>query len=109
MALAEKIQKPEVTAVTACAPKIRPRPKPKQQWALAAAVMLFGLIVGNVIIQGLVVERNYQISYWQKLLNEQEREIVKVKMEIASLESFDRVQSIAKNELGMKTAGPQDY
>ena len=111
MALAERIQKPEMetTTATGCTKKRRLKPRFKQKWLLPAAGMLFCLTVCNVIVQGLVVDKTYQIRRWEKLINEQEREIVKLKVDIAALESFERVQYIAKNELGMKTAEPQDY
>jgi cell division protein FtsL len=77
--------------------------------ALSLAGCLLCLTVGNVIVQGLVVEKNYQIRHWEQLVQEQERDMMKLKINIASLESFDRVQTIAQNELGMKMVGPDDY
>lgn len=111
MALAERIQKPEMEMKTAtgCTKKRRLKPRFKQKWLLPAAGMLLCLTVCNVIVQGMVVDKTYQIRRWEKLINEQEREIIKLQVDIAALESFERVQNIAKNELGMKTAGPQDY
>ncbi|HYH05055.1 MAG TPA: hypothetical protein VEC37_18335 [Bacillota bacterium] len=111
MALAERIQKPEIEIMTStgCTKKRRLKPTFKQKWLLPAAGVLFCLTVCNVIVQGLVVDKTYQIRRWEKLINEQEREIVKLKVDIAALESFERVQYIAKNELGMKAAEAQDY
>jgi cell division protein FtsL len=76
---------------------------------LSLAGCLLCLTVGNVIVQGLVVERNYQIQNLEQLVQKQERDMMKLKINIANLESFDRVQTIAQNNLGMKIVGPDDY
>lgn len=110
MALAEKIQPVETTETTTnYARKRRIQTKPGLKAVLPAMGLVLCLAAGNVIVQGLVVGKNYQIRQWEKRINAQEREMVQLKMDIARLESFDRVQTIAKNELGMKNAGPRDY
>lgn len=75
---------------------------------MVLAIVLLGLIVGNLIIQALVIEKNLQIKTWNEKIQEKEREILKLRMEIADLESFERIQNIAQNELGMRNAGPKD-
>jgi cell division protein FtsL len=111
MILAEKV------ALVAEAPQASPGPNRRRRMArpnnlkraLAAASFLLCLTVGNVIIQCLVVEKNYQVRHWEQMVQEQERDLMKVKIAIANLESFERVQTVAANELGMKTVGPGDY
>ena len=68
-----------------------------------------GLIITNLIVQALVLEKNIQIKNWHQQIQEKERDILKLRMEIADLDSFDRVQEIAQNELGMRNPGPKDF
>jgi cell division protein FtsL len=111
MVLAEKVAMIEET------PQAPPDPNRKRWMArmnnfrrtLVAAGFLLCLTVGNVIIQCLVVEKNYQVRHWEQVVWEQEHDLMKVKIAIANLESFERVQTVATNELGMKTVGPGDY
>jgi cell division protein FtsL len=77
--------------------------------ALSVVSCLLCLTVGNVIVQGLVVAKNYQVRHLEQVVQEQERDMMKLKINIASLESFERVRTTAQNELGMKTVGPDDY
>jgi cell division protein FtsL len=111
MALAERIQnidnKNKSTQSVSQIRKCRTQKKGRL-WIPVVGVVL-GLAVGNIIIQGLVVNKNYQIRNLQSRIQEKEREMLKLRIEIANLESFDRVREIAQNELGMKAAGPEDY
>lgn len=70
--------------------------------------ILLTLVVCNVVVQACVIRQDHQLKYWQKMIDEKERELVKLRIEIAQLESFDRIQRIAQNELGMRDAGPMD-
>lgn len=109
MLLAEKLTlNDDETVVTA------QKPTPHSYRRLQGKMMLilgllFASILGNMIVQGLVIQQNQRIQVWQKKIDEKQRELVKLRMEIADLDSFDRIQKIAQNELGMREAGPQDY
>jgi len=70
--------------------------------------ILLALVVCNVVVHACVIRQDHQLKYWQKMIDEKERELVKLRIEIAQLESFDRIQRIAQNELGMRDAGPMD-
>jgi cell division protein FtsL len=111
MVLAEKVVAVEVEEPVAIKEKPQNTLKIKLNFkkALSLASCLLCLTVGNVIVQGLVVEKNYQIRHLQQLVQEKERDMMKLKINIANLESFERVRTIAQNELGMKTIGPDDY
>lgn len=67
------------------------------------------LLVANVWIQVLVVKRNDEIRGYQTAIRELERTSIKIRIEMAKLESFERIQTIAQKELGMRVAGPNDY
>jgi cell division protein FtsL len=82
--------------------------KKPRVWVAAFGIVLC-LAVGNVIIQGLVVHKNFQIRNLQSRIDAKEREMLKLRIDIANLESFDRVREVAQNELGMRAAGPDDY
>lgn len=82
--------------------------KKPRVWGLAFGIVLC-LAIGNVIIQGLVVHKNFQIRNLQSRIDAKEREMLKLRIDIANLESFDRVREVAQNELGMRAAGPEDY
>lgn len=111
MVLAEKVvmDEAEETVVGSKKTKYASKTKLNFKKVLSLAGFVLCLTVGNVVVQGLVVEKNYQIRHWEQLVQEQERDVMKLKIKIANLESFDRVQTIAENELGMKTVGPDDY
>ena len=75
----------------------------------AIIISLLSLVVVNLVIQALVIQRDHEVSSWQSLINAKEREIIKTRVAMADLESYDRIQDIAKNELGMRVAGANDY
>ncbi len=67
------------------------------------------LAVFNSFLQVFVIYQCQEIKKYQSQIELLEKDISRTKVEIASLESFDRIQSIALNELGMRAAGTDDY
>jgi cell division protein FtsL len=67
------------------------------------------LAVFNSFLQVLVISKSHEILKCRSQIEILEKKISRTKMEIASLESFDRIQTIALNELGMRTANSNDY
>jgi cell division protein FtsL len=67
------------------------------------------LMVANLWVQVVVVKQNNQIKGCQEAIRTLERESIKIRIEMANLESFERVQTVAQKELHMKIAGPGDY
>lgn len=67
------------------------------------------LAVFNSFLQVLVISQNQDINQLQSEIQILKKDISRIKVEIASLESFDRIQSIALNELGMRSADIYDY
>ncbi|MGE5583682.1 MAG: hypothetical protein ACM3X9_14275 [Bacillota bacterium] len=67
------------------------------------------LTLANLWVQVLVVKQNDQLKASREAIRALERETVQVRMEMAKLESFERIQTIAQKDLGMKIAGPGDY
>ena len=67
------------------------------------------LAVFNSILQVFVISQNEEILKYQSQIKILEKEISRTKVEIASLQSFDRIQAIALNELGMRAANTEDY
>jgi cell division protein FtsB len=72
-------------------------------------VCTFCLVLANIIFQALVIKRTQEIKVWQGKLAKLERVSVKLRIEMANLESFDRIQTAAQKDLGMRVAGPEDY
>ena len=70
---------------------------------------LLCLVVANMIIQAIVVQKNNEITKWKNEIRDLERKQIELRIEMAGLESFERIQTMAKNELGMREAGPKDY
>ncbi|HEX7712824.1 MAG TPA: hypothetical protein VF531_02285 [Bacillota bacterium] len=70
---------------------------------------LLCLIVANLVIQSLVIQRISEIKHWQNKIGVLERSASELRVEMADLESFDRIQSLAEKDLGMRVAGPNDY
>ncbi len=67
------------------------------------------LVVANLIFQSLLIKRADEIKVWQSKLVKLERRSIKLRIEMADLESFERIQTAAEKDLGMKVAGPDDY
>lgn len=68
-----------------------------------------GLIVANLWVQIALVKRNEELRDCQQAIRALERESIQIRVEMAKLESFNRIQGIAQKELGMRVAGPNDY
>lgn len=67
------------------------------------------LAVFNSFLQVFVIFQSQQIIQFQTKIELLENDISRAKVEMASLESFDRIQTIALNELGMRAADSNDY
>lgn len=67
------------------------------------------LAVFNSFLQVLIISQNQDIKRLQSEIQILKKDISRIKVEMASLESFDRIQSIALNELGMRAADIYDY
>ena len=72
-------------------------------------VVFVGLIFLNSVIQALVVQKSHEITVQRNEIQALDRELNKLQIEIAGLTSYDRIQNLAKTELGMKLAAPSDY
>lgn len=71
--------------------------------------IVFCLLVFNILIQALVIQKNYEARALEAQIRDVNREMVEVRMDIANLESLDRIKMIAQNDLGMREAGSSDY
>lgn len=89
------------------------RRKVRVQWKrtilIKTVAVLVGLVFTNSIIQALVIQKNYQIAVQRNEIQALDRELNKLQIEIADLTSYDRIQNLAKTELGMKLASPEDF
>lgn len=85
------------------------RPRKSMPFLIKLAICLLCLIIANLVIQSLVIQRIAQIKYWQNKISALERRASELRVEMADLESFDRIQSLAEKDLGMRVAGPNDY
>jgi len=83
--------------------------KPGYRFLVKIALVLIVFISINNVVQALLVQRNNEVKQWQDKIQALERESVQIRMEMAGLESFERIQAIAQKEFGMKVAGPKDY
>ncbi len=74
-------------------------------------ILIFFLILAvfNSFLQVFVIFQCQEIKKFQSQIELLEKDISRIKVEIASLESFDRIQTIALNELGMRAADTDDY
>ncbi|MCL6589429.1 MAG: cell division protein FtsL [Firmicutes bacterium] len=87
---------------------------PARQWVvqkMIAKIIVFSLclIVANLVIQSLAVKRIREIKDLQAEISSLERDAAKLRVEMAELESFNRIQAIAQKELNMRPAGPKDF
>ncbi len=78
------------------------------QFIKILVIFLF-LAAFNSFLQVFVIFKSQEIIKYQSQIQILEKEISRTKVEIASLESFDRIQTIALNELGMRAANSNDY
>lgn len=84
--------------------------KPFQSKAfIRVLVGVLCLIIANIIFQALVIKRTQEIKVWQAKLTKLERYSTKLRIEMANLESFERIQTAAQRDLGMRIPGPDDY
>lgn len=92
---------------------VRVTKKTRIRWKNAVLIKTVGVIIGlvflNSVIQTLVVQKNYQIATQRNEIQALDRELSKIQVEIAGLTSYERIQHLAKTELGMKLATPGDY
>lgn len=72
-------------------------------------VCMLCLVLTNIIFQALIIKRTQEIKVWQGKITKLERVSAKLRIEMANLESFDRIQTAAQRDLGMRVAGPEDY
>ena len=109
MLVAEKYsdEKPDLKTRVGIEKKTRLRWKQTALTRITAVVI--GLVFLNSVIQALVVEKNYQIAVQYGQIQALDRELNKLQVEIASLNSYERIQKLAKTELGMKLASSGDY
>jgi cell division protein FtsL len=67
------------------------------------------LTLANLWIQVAIVKLNDEIKECRATIRLVERDSIKTRMEMANLDSFERIQSYAINKLHMRIAGPGDY
>lgn len=111
MVLAEKILVPENESYSVGEQiYYRPKSQPllKRTWVIIG-LLFVAMIVCNMIIQALVIQRDQQLTHLRKMAELKEQKVIKLRLEMAQLDSFDRIRHIAQNELGMRDAGSQDY
>lgn len=109
MVLAEQLSMADYQYEQRYERRLTQQPRKKSRLMLKLICGLFVLMLINIIVQAMVVQTNHQINTWKNMIREQEREMIQLRVEIAALESFERIQLIAQTELGMKMAGPDDY
>lgn len=108
MLMAERcpIVKPNINTGIGTKKKVRIR------WKRTALVKTVSIIIGlvfiNTFIQGLVVQKNYELNVERGQIQALEREVNKTRVEIAGLSSSERIQTFAKQR-GMKLASSGDY
>jgi cell division protein FtsL len=78
---------------------------------IIAKIIIFSLclIVANLVIQSLVVKRIREIKELQVEISSLNRKSGILRVEMAELDSFSRIQAIAQKDLNMRPAGPKDF
>jgi cell division protein FtsL len=109
MLVAERYSSKETNLYTGNDIKRKVRIRWKRTVLYKTVAVLVGLVFMNSVIQALVVQKNYQITVQRNEIQALDRELNKLQIEIADLTSYDRIQNLAKTELGMKLASPGDY
>ena len=89
--------------------KRRPVKKPFPNRFVSTLVIVLCLVIANIFFQALVIQQNQEIKVWQGKINQLERYSTKLRIEMANLESFERIQTAAQKDLGMRVPGPDDY
>ncbi len=109
MLLAEQQARTVPIDTTVPSQRLHSRPRPKSRFVYRIGGVVFGVFVVNLFLHAAVIQKSYEIRAWEDKIRDLNREMVEVRMDIAHLESFDRIKTIAENELGMKPAGSDDY
>lgn len=110
MILAEKRQISEkYNDTTVTVSKVRPNHWAELKPFLIAGGLFLCLSLINLWIQVVNVKRSDEIKNCRATIRGLERESIQIRIEMAQLESFERVSKIAQTELHMKVAGPTDY
>ncbi|WP_132016887.1 hypothetical protein [Hydrogenispora ethanolica] len=89
--------------------KILRRERPNRRVFFKIGGVVLCVLVLNILIQAVVIQKTYEIRGWEAKIRDVNREMVEVRMDMANLESLDRIKSIAQNDLGMREAGSSDY
>jgi cell division protein FtsB len=110
MILAEKQQiSEEYRYTTVTVSKARPDYRPELKPFLIVGGFFIVLSLINLWIQVVNVKRSDEIKNYRAAIRGLERESIQIRVEMARLESFERISKIAQTELHMKVAGPTDY
>lgn len=109
MLMAEKYSNEKLNLKTRVGIEKKTRLRWKRTALIKITAVVIGLVFLNSVIQALVIEKNYQIAVQCDQIQALDREINKIQIEIAGLNSYERIQKLAKTELGMKLASPGDY
>ncbi len=110
MILAEKRQISEeynYTTVTVSKTRSRHRLELKPFLIIGGLFLCLSLI--NLWIQVVNVKRSDEIKNCRAAIRGLERQSIQIRIEMAQLESFERISKIAQTEMHMKVAGPTDY
>ena len=110
MVLAEK-QRISENLYSSGEPAIRPSLSRRRNLkpVVTVAVFFLCLMVANLWVQVVVVKRSEQIKNYREAIRALERESIQIRIEMANLESFEHIQTVAQNEMHMRIAGPGDY
>ena len=87
----------------------RPRHRQNQKPLLVIAGFFLCLTLINLWVQVAIVKRSDEIRDYRAAIRTLERKSIQIRIEMANLESFERIQNMAQTELHMKVAGPNDY
>ncbi len=110
MILAEKRQISEkYSDTTVTISKVRSNHRAELRPFLIVGGLFLCLSLINLWIQVVNVKRSDEIKNCRAAIRGLERESIQIRIEMAQLESFERVSKIAQTELHMKVAGPTDY
>jgi cell division protein FtsL len=90
--------------VTKPQPTTKPAVKAKVRYVLSL-ILVFALGLSVVVRYASMVELNYQINKEKSQLNELVRETETLKVKLAELKSYDRIEQIALTRLGMLRPG----
>lgn len=107
MVTAEKLMVPqEEVPIKETKTVVRRKSRKGAVWTVS---LLMFMIFSNLFVHALVIKYNYQMKQLEKLIDARKQEMVKLRVEMADLESFDRIHEIAQRDLGMRVAESKDY